>query len=103
VSFSREGFFVPLNKLAVPNRVVGVRAVRKKLDAGRLSRLFLARDAQDSIVSGLARDAQKAGIPVEWADSMIVLGRACAISRGAAAAGITDLQETGSPEARGNL
>jgi large subunit ribosomal protein L7A len=92
---------VPLNKLAVPNRVVGVKAVRKKLDAGKLSVLFLARDARVSLVSGLARDARNAGIPVEWVDSMIVLGRACAISRGAAAAGVTDLRETGSPETRG--
>ncbi|HDQ92727.1 MAG TPA: 50S ribosomal protein L7ae [Synergistetes bacterium] len=91
---------MPLSELAVPNRVVGVRSVRKKLDAGKLTRLFLARDAHHSLVSDLASDAQKAGISVEWIESMAVLGRACAISRGAAAAGILVLQERESPEVR---
>ncbi|MFA5622541.1 MAG: 50S ribosomal protein L7ae [Thermovirgaceae bacterium] len=79
---------MPLNELAVPNRVVGVRSVKRALLAGNLRKLFLAADARTSLVEGLERMAREAGIKVEWADSMVLLGRACAIGRGAAAAGI---------------
>jgi large subunit ribosomal protein L7A len=88
VSFSREGFRVPLNELSVVNRVVGIRSVRKALLAGRLEKLFIADDARRTLVSSLEEEAKGAGVPVERAQNMILLGRACAISRGAAAAGI---------------
>ncbi len=79
---------MPLKELAVVNRVVGIRSVKKALLAGTLKKLFLAGDARRSLVSGLEEAAKKAGVPVESVESMILLGRACAISRGAAAAGI---------------
>jgi len=79
---------MPLNELAVPNRLVGVRSVKRALLAGNLRKLFLAADARTSLVEDLERMAREAGIQVEWADSMVMLGRACAIGRGAAAAGV---------------
>jgi len=79
---------VPLNELAVPNRLVGARSVRRALQSGNLKKLFLAADARASLVEDLQKMAEEAGIKVEWADSMTILGRACAIGRGAAAAGI---------------
>lgn len=79
---------MPLNELAVANRVVGIRSVRKALLAGRLEKLFIADDARKALVSGLEEEANKAGVVVERAESMILLGRACAIGRGAAAAGV---------------
>jgi len=88
VSFSREGFSVPLNELAVSNRLVGARSVRRALQSGTLKKLFLAADASSSMVKDLEKMAEEAGIKVEWAESMVILGRACAIGRGAAAAGI---------------
>jgi large subunit ribosomal protein L7A len=88
VSFSREGFRVPLNELAVANRLIGVRTVRKALADGRLKKLFLAEDARRSLICDLEAEAREAGVQVEWVEAMVLLGRACAISRGAAAAGI---------------
>lgn len=79
---------MPLNELAVPNRLVGVRSVRKALAAGNLKKLFLAKDARRSLISDLEASAREAGTQIEWAESMVLLGRACAINRGAAAAGI---------------
>ncbi len=79
---------MPLNELAVPNRLVGVRTVRKALGAGKLKKLFLAKDARRSLINDLEADAREAGVQVEWVESMVLLGRACAINRGAAAAGI---------------
>ena len=79
---------MPLNELAVPNRLVGARSVRRALQSGTLKKLFLAADASSSMVKDLEKMAEEAGIKVEWAESMVILGRACAIGRGAAAAGI---------------
>jgi len=79
---------VPLNELAVSNRLVGARSVRRALQSGTLKKLFLAADASSSMVKDLEKMAEEAGIKVEWAESMVILGRACAIGRGAAAAGI---------------
>lgn len=79
---------MPLNELAVSNRLVGARSVRRALQSGTLKKLFLAADASSSMVKDLEKMAEEAGIKVEWAESMVILGRACAIGRGAAAAGI---------------
>lgn len=79
---------MPLNELAEAKRVVGIRAVEKKLLAGMVVKVFLARDARGSLISGLAEEAEKAGVPIEWVESITLLGRACAIDRGAAAAGL---------------
>ncbi len=77
-----------MNELAVSNRLVGARSVRRALQSGTLKKLFLAADASSSMVKDLEKMAEEAGIKVEWAESMVILGRACAIGRGAAAAGI---------------
>jgi len=79
---------LPLNELAVPNRVTGERQVRRMLKAGRLKKIFIAGDADPSVVRNLEEEAERQNIPVERVDSMLKLGRACAISRGASAAGI---------------
>jgi large subunit ribosomal protein L7A len=77
-----------LNELAVPNRVTGERQVRRTLKAGRLRKLFIAEDADPSLIGTLEEEARRQNIPVERVDSMLRLGRACAITRGASAAGI---------------
>lgn len=79
---------MPLSELAAGIRVVGIRAVRKALFSGCLEKLFIADDARPALVAELENDAKKAGVEVERAPDMIRLGRACAIDRGAAAAGI---------------
>jgi len=79
---------LPLNELAVPNRVTGERQVRRTLKAGRLRKLFIAEDADPSLIGTLEEEARRQNIPVERVDSMLRLGRACAITRGASAAGI---------------
>lgn len=87
-AFGTGGILLPLNELAVPNRVTGERQVRRALDAGRLRKLFIAEDADPSLTRTLEEEARRQNIPVERVDSMLRLGRACAITRGASAAGI---------------
>ncbi len=79
---------MPLNEIGVPGRVVGAKAVRRALSEGGLAKVFIARDAKGSIVDRVEEQARLGGIPVEWADNMEKLGRACAIGCKAAAAGI---------------
>ncbi len=79
---------MPLNELASERRVVGIRQVLRKIQEGQLEKLFLARDASQDRVKELLDEAERRGLTVEWCESMEFLGRACAISRKAAAAGL---------------
>lgn len=79
---------MPLSELAVPNRVVGERQVRKALINGNIIKLFIAEDAVRFKVEPLIEIAVESKIEIEYAQSMQILGRACAISRGASVAGL---------------
>ena len=72
---------MPLNELVVPERVTGERQVRRKLEAGRLAKLFIAEDADPAMVGPLETEARRQEIPVESVSDMVRFGRACAISR----------------------
>lgn len=79
---------MPLNELAVSSRLVGTKKLVRALKAGKVRKVFLARDAETALTSPIEREAVAAGIPVEWVTSRQTLGRACCIDRPAAAAGI---------------
>ena len=67
-------------------RVVGVKQARRALAAGRVKRLYLARDADPQITQPLERQAREQGVEAFWLGSMKELGRDCGIAVGAAAA-----------------
>ena len=67
-------------------KVVGVKQVRRALNAGRAKRLYLARDADPQLTRPLAEQAQEQGVETVWLDSMKELGRACGIAVGASVA-----------------
>ena len=90
-AFCTGGFIMPLNELATHLRVVGEREVRRTLHSKRLKKLFIARDADVERVKDILLEAEKQGVSVEWADDKVKLGRACAISRSASVAGITNI------------
>ncbi len=79
---------MPLNELAVSSRLVGTKKLVRALKAGKVCKVFLARDADTALTAPIEREAVAAGIPVEWVSSRQVLGRACCIDRPAAVAGI---------------
>ncbi|MDR2136935.1 MAG: 50S ribosomal protein L7ae [Synergistaceae bacterium] len=79
---------MPLNELAVPGRVVGERDVRRALAKEFLRKVFIALDNDARVIEGLATEAARLGIEVEKVDSKVQLGRACAIDRPSAAAGL---------------
>ena len=67
-------------------KVVGVKQVRRALNAGRAKRLYLARDADPQLTRPLAEQARDQGVEAVWLGSMKELGRACGIAVGAAVA-----------------
>ena len=74
------------NELTNSAKVVGVKQVRRTLNAGRAKRLYLARDADPQLTRPLAEQAGAQGVEAVWLDSMRELGRACGIAVGAAVA-----------------
>ena len=74
------------NELTNSARVVGVKQVRRALNAGRAKRLYLAQDADPQLTRPLAEQAGAQGVEAVWLGSMKELGRACGIAVGAAVA-----------------
>ena len=79
---------MPLNELAVPERVVGEREVRRAIGKGVLRKVFVATDGDERVIKPVLEAAAELGVEVEEVDSKLKLGRACAISRPAAVAGL---------------
>ena len=69
-------------------KVVGVKQVRRALNAGRAKRIYLAQDADPQITRPLVEQAGAQGVEAVWLGSMKELGRACGIAVGAAVAAI---------------
>ena len=74
------------NELTNSARVVGVKQVRRALNAGRARRLYLAKDADPQLTLTLAEQAREQGVEILWLGSMRELGRDCGIAVGAAVA-----------------
>ena len=79
---------MPLNELAVPERIVGEREVRRAMEKGILRKVFVATDSDDKLTKPVRDVAVGLGVEVEEVDSKLKLGRACAIDRPAAVAGL---------------
>ncbi len=77
-----------LTRLEHGERVAGVKQTRRALRDGRAKVVFLARDADPALTQPLALLAQEKGVPVQWADAMGELGRACGLAVGAAVAAL---------------
>jgi large subunit ribosomal protein L7A len=100
------GIVVSLSELAVPERVVGEREVRRAMALNLLRKIFVAEDdallqkqrrARGGVKTfvDVIKAAELAGIEIEKVDSRVALGRACAIDRPASVAGLrTRLQSS---------
>ena len=82
------GVRVPLNELASPRRIAGINSVLRKLNSGEAIKVFLSEEADRRLLSGILAEAEKHGVPVEWAETSLQLGRACAVARKTAAAAL---------------
>lgn len=75
-----------LEDLQAYPKVVGVKQLKKALQAGKARRVFLARNADPAMTEPLEALCREACVPCTWVSDMRTLGRACGIDVGAAAA-----------------
>ena len=70
--------------------VVGAKQLRKALRNGRAKAVFLAKNADPFLTEPIEALCQENHMPVQWIDTMLVLGAACGIDVGAAAAAVVE-------------
>ena len=68
--------------------LVGAKQIRKGLNAGRILRVYLAKNADPAITEPIEARCIESSIEYTWVRSMMDLGRACGIEVGAATAAV---------------
>ena len=71
-------------------RTVGTNQTMKALMQMVAKQLYIARDADERVVTPVLALAREKGVPVFWVETMKQLGKACGIEVGAAAAAIIE-------------
>ena len=73
---------------AARRRTVGTKQTLRAVEKGSALCVFVARDAEPHVVSDLLRLCQEREVPVEWVETMALLGKTCGIQVEAASAAI---------------
>ncbi len=73
---------------AARKRSVGINQTLKALGKGQVQMAFVAKDAEEHVLRELRARCQEEQIEMVTVDSMLILGKACGIEVGAAAAAI---------------
>ncbi|MDD4160271.1 MAG: RNA methyltransferase substrate-binding domain-containing protein [Synergistaceae bacterium] len=79
---------MPLNELASTRRTAGLNSVMRKLRANEISKVFISKETDAHLAAEILEEASKQGVPVEWAETSLQLGRACAVTRRTSAAAL---------------
>ena len=79
---------MPLNELASSRRIAGINSVIRKLKADEAIKVFVSAEADVQLIAEILTEAAKREVPVEWAETSLQLGRACAVTRKTAAAAL---------------
>lgn len=74
--------------LAASPKVVGAKQVRRALNAGTATRVYIAVDADPALLQPLEQLAAEKNVPVEQVPTMKQLGTDCGIAVGAAVAAL---------------
>lgn len=77
-----------LEKLKNGKKVVGTRRLIRAIEAGEISEIFLARDADLFIRRQVTDAANSKGIRINEVDTMKMLGEACGVEVKTASAGL---------------
>ena len=77
-----------LEELKTARKVVGIKQLRKALNAGGVQKVFIAEDADPLLTDPIAERCRQLNIPVISVPTMKQLGAACSICVGAAVAAI---------------
>ena len=73
-----------LSKLNELSRVIGVKQALRAVKQDMAEHVFVAKDADTKITSPVLELCNEKNITVEFADTMVELGKACGIEVGAA-------------------
>ncbi len=79
---------MPLSELSSSPRSAGLSSVLRKLSRGEVTKIFIAQDIDEKLAATIKIALSEKNIPVEYAESSQMLGRACALSRKTAVAAI---------------
>lgn len=79
---------MPLNELASSRRIAGINSVLRKLKADQVKKVFISKEANCTLIKEILAEASKREVPVEWAETSLQLGRACAVTRKTAVAAL---------------
>ena len=74
---------IPKDKL-----IIGLKQTKKAVTAGLVQRLYLARNCDPMISEPLEDVAQRAGLQINYVDTMKELGAMCSINVGASCAAV---------------
>lgn len=77
-----------LKKLNTGNKVVGTKQVKRAILGDKVERVFIAKDAEEKVVSDIKEKCHKKAIDVDYVDTMKELGKACGIEVSAATAAL---------------
>ncbi len=69
-------------------KTIGLKQTLKLLESNGAQKVIIAADADEKVVGRLRDACTLKGIPVEAAESMKILGKACGIDVGAAVVGV---------------
>ncbi len=79
-----------LTEIAGRKTVVGAKQLRKALMSGRARQVYLARNADPAMTEPVEALCRQLQIACVWVSTMALLGQACGIEVGAAAAAAID-------------
>lgn len=77
-----------LLKLKTDNKVVGVKQVKRALNANNVEAVFIAEDAESKVTDEIARLCDEKHVQLIYVDTMKELGNACKIDVNAATAAL---------------
>jgi large subunit ribosomal protein L7A len=69
-------------------RTVGSSATLRALQKGQLIEVIVAADAGRNVVQPVIEACRAAEVPIQQADSQVLLGKACGLSVGASTVGL---------------
>ncbi|HBS58755.1 MAG TPA: 50S ribosomal protein L7Ae-like protein [Firmicutes bacterium] len=71
-------------------RAIGSKQTMKAIEKGIATVVYLARDADEHVLRPLIDLCTSRNINLVWVDTMLVLGKACGIEVGSAAAAVIE-------------
>lgn len=74
-----------LDVLKSSSKAIGIKQSLKAVEGNNVKVVFIAKDADEKIVSSLKELCVKSNVQIEYADTMKQLGKACGIEVGASA------------------